>query len=116
MNFEMHEALIARAEAVAGGGDVEPVLEVLRGLPLSLFGSFLSSLPDNRWPNLSAYLPRMASDAVQDQWTGTHGVPLLLQSVNFVNAVAYGFREHAGRPLSHQRILDYGCGWGGCCV
>jgi SAM-dependent methyltransferase len=112
MKLEMHESILRRAEAAAGDGDVVPALEILRELPLSLFGSFLSTLPDDNLPKLSAVLPRMAQDAIQDQWTGTHGMPLLLQSVNFVNAVTYGFREHAGRPLDHQRILDYGCGWG----
>ena len=112
MQLEMHLATLRRAEDVAGSGDVPAVLDVLRQMPLSLFGAFLSSLPRADLPQLSALLPRMAADDVQDLWTGTHGHPLLLQSVNFVNAVAYGFREHCRRPLTNQRILDYGSGWG----
>lgn len=112
MQLEMHASTLLRAEETAGRGDVPAVLSVLRQMPLSLFGAFLSTLPRDDLPQLSALLPRMAADAIQDQWTGTHGAPLLLQSVNFVNAVAYGFRQYADRPLSNQRILDYGCGWG----
>lgn len=112
MQLQMHELTIARAEAAAQSGDVIAALEHLRELPLSLFGALLSSLPRNDLPQLTAVLPRMASDDVQDLWTGTHGAPLLLQSVNFVNSVAGGFRNHARRPLHHQRILDYGSGWG----
>lgn len=112
MQLEMHAPVLSRAEERAATGDVEAVLEVLRDMPLSLFGAFLVTLPREDLPGLSALLPRMAADAVQDQWTGTHATPLLLQSVNFVNATAYGFRQHARRPLSNQRILDYGCGWG----
>jgi SAM-dependent methyltransferase len=98
-----------RLEAIARqGGDV---FGVLRELPIDTVGNILLGIPD-QYPAAQGALPRMAADIVQDQWTGTHGMPLLLQTCAFVRAVELGFLKYTGRSLDETRILDYGCGWG----
>lgn len=98
-------------EHLAGSGDAEKVFEALRQLPLKDLGELL--LDADRAPSaLRNILPRMASDEVQRNWTGTSGHALLKQSLSFVETVASTYASITGKPLDGARILDYGCGWG----
>lgn len=83
----------------------------LRSLGLDDFGEILMQMPHPSFPRVSAMLPAMASDAVQDSWTGGHGHVLLQQTSSFVRSLACNYTR-TGRTLSDARILDYGCGWG----
>ncbi len=69
-------------------------------------------MPDAALPNLSRLLPAMASAATQQNWTGSSGLPLLMQTVSFVRSVAYNYARLTGRPLDRANILDFGCGYG----
>jgi SAM-dependent methyltransferase len=93
-------------------GQVETVLERLRGLSLEDFGRVMVSMPDPAWPALSRVLPRMADEQVQKDWTGNSGLPLLQQTLAFVRSVESHFVRVTGRPLQGSDILDYGCGYG----
>jgi hypothetical protein len=54
----------------------------------------------------------MASDEVQQHWTGGSGLSLLRQTYNFVRSTAYNFARLTRRDLTNAMILDYGCGYG----
>jgi 2-polyprenyl-3-methyl-5-hydroxy-6-metoxy-1,4-benzoquinol methylase len=62
--------------------------------------------------NTSRLLPAMPPEEVQKAWTGSAGVPLLEQSMGFIEVMAAGYARIAGRPLRGATVLDYGCGWG----
>lgn len=109
MRLETHALIFARAENAQTSDEA---LEILRELPLGHFGWLLWTMPDPEFPNLSRLLPRMANVDDQNLWTGTHGYPLLTISVSFIHVVAHEFHRLTGRSLEHQRILDYGSGWG----
>lgn len=97
----------------AKGASVEAVLASLRaGLSLDAFGLLMIGLPRKDLPALSKLLPRMAADETQRNFTGDAGVPLLVQTVSFVRALAYNYAALRNRSLSGARILDYGCGYG----
>ena len=112
MLLEFTRPFIQEAETVAAGGDVNAVLASLRKLSLDDFGLLLLSMPNPDYPNLSKVLPRMASDEVQQNWTGACGQPLLQQSLDFVRSVRTEFTGAKGKPLEDAKILDYGCGYG----
>ena len=84
---------------------------VLRTLPLDAVGALLLDLPQE-FEAVRRELPAMASDDVQDSWTGSHGYTLLLQSCAFARILENGYMRHTGRRLDDRKILDYGCGWG----
>jgi SAM-dependent methyltransferase len=90
----------------------DQVLHRLRSLGLGDFGLVLWSMPNPRFPKLSRLLPSMASREVQRSWTGKSGVPLLKQSVGFVQSVAYNYTTITGRTLAGADVLDFGCGYG----
>lgn len=83
----------------------------LRAYPVDVVGALLMGIPPD-YPTLRKYLPRMSSAEVQTHWTGSHGLPLLLQSTAFVRAIRDGFHRYTGQPLEGHPVLDYGCGWG----
>jgi SAM-dependent methyltransferase len=85
--------------------------ELFRRIPLDEFGRLLLNVPD-KYPHMKAYFPSMASDDVQDKWTGRHGEHLLEQSVPFVKTMISGYAEFSGKSIRDACILDYGCGWG----
>jgi SAM-dependent methyltransferase len=93
-------------------GSRADALQLLRALGLSDFGELMISLPNPLFPKLSSILPQMASDEVQKSWTGNSGLPLLMQTLDFVRSASYNFTKISGRSLDHQRILDFGCGYG----
>jgi SAM-dependent methyltransferase len=84
----------------------------LRQLGLDDFGEVLLSMPDSEYPKLSRLLPAMASDEVQRNWTGNHGLALLQQTTGFVRALSYHFTRVTGRNLDDSSVLDFGCGYG----
>ena len=88
------------------------VFEHLRALGLSDFGQVMVSMPSADFPRLSSLLPRMASRAVQEEWTGSSGFKLLGQTVSFASSASYNYARLAGKSLSDASILDFGCGYG----
>ena len=54
----------------------------------------------------------MADPQVQRDWTGSDGYTLLRQTLTFARLLEKNWLLLQGRPLSNQRILDFGCGWG----
>ena len=103
---------LAAIEADAAVQDRTTALQALRRLGLDDFGLLMLSMPNAAYPKLSRLLPAMAGNDIQDNWTGTHGVPLLRQTLTFVRSVAYNYAALTGRSLADATILDYGCGYG----
>ncbi len=104
--------VLAAAEAVADIG-AEAVLAMLRrDLGLDDFAAVMFNLPLAEYPKLSAVLPRMASEAVQREWTGTSGSPLLIQSSAFIRAAAGAYLRHRVADLASAKVLDFGSGYG----
>jgi len=54
----------------------------------------------------------MASNEVQESWTGSSGRASLAQTVSFVRSISDNYEKFIGRPLTDASILDYGCGYG----
>jgi SAM-dependent methyltransferase len=90
----------------------EAALDRLRTLGVDDYGELLLSMPNDRYPKLSSLLPRMASDEVQQNWTGGSSLSLLRLTCNFVRSMAYNFTRLSKRDLVGATILDYGCGYG----
>jgi len=84
----------------------------LRSLGFSDFGELMISLPNATYPKISALLPRMASDEIQKNWTGSCGYILLNQSLDFVRSLSYNFGKYTGKSLEDSKVLDFGCGYG----
>ena len=84
----------------------------LRELSLDDFGEVLLEMPMRKYPKLSSFLPKMAADQVQQDWTGASGMILLRQSLNFIRMMHYRSYKHQGSGLEGKTILDYGCGYG----
>jgi hypothetical protein len=77
---------LQKIEKLADNLTRSEVLKKLRALSLSDFGIFMLSIPNPDFPKLSAVLPRMVKEEVQIGWTGTSGVDLLTQTVDFERA------------------------------
>jgi SAM-dependent methyltransferase len=90
----------------------EAAFKRLRVLGLDDFADLLLSMPNTRYPKLASLLPRMASDEVQQNWTGGTGRALLRLTCNFVRSTAYHFVNLTKSHLTDATILDYGCGYG----
>ena len=84
----------------------------LRSLTLSDFGTVFLSLPNPTYPKISSLLPAMADDETQINWTGSSGLPLLGQTVDFVTSLSHNFTRITGQHLEGKSILDFGCGYG----
>lgn len=110
--FSYSDDIIATADEIAQAGDVDDVLEKLRQLCPDDFAELLLELPNPRFPNLSAILPRMASEEIQRNWTGDSGIALLGYTTSFVRLAAYNYQRFLGRGLNDRTILDFGCGYG----
>jgi SAM-dependent methyltransferase len=110
--FSYTRDIILAAEQAVSTGKADEGLRHLRRLCLDDFGQLLWGLPDDSLPNLSAVLPRMASDDVQKSWTGNSGLPLLQQTTSFVRSVAYNCQKLLGHGINDRTILDFGCGYG----
>ncbi len=100
--LENDARVTTRRDAVAG----------LRRLGLDDFGEVFLAMPDPALPKLSRLLPAMASEEVQRNWTGDHGIALLRCTSAFVRALAYNYARLTGRPLDGATVLDFGCGYG----
>lgn len=109
---ELVQEIIAPIEADTAIATRRDAIRALRRLGLDDFGALLLSMPNPEFPRLSALLPSMASQEVQQNWTGSSGIPLLKQTLNFVRSMAYHFVSHTGRSLTGATALDYGCGYG----
>ncbi|MDT9179481.1 MAG: class I SAM-dependent methyltransferase [Limnospira sp. PMC 1238.20] len=81
-------------------------------LGLDDFGMLLWSMPNAAYPKMSKILPKMATNEVQLQWTGSSGTDLLKQTTSFVRSVAHNFCKFSGNTLDNKSILDFGCGYG----
>ena len=103
--------ILKEAEDLVGAGGTE-VLPVLRRLGLDGFSRLMWSLPIGDYPQLSMVLPRMTELPVQAKWTGQSGLPLMVQSISFVRAVADDYSRLSGRTLNGATMLDFGCGYG----
>jgi SAM-dependent methyltransferase len=103
--------IILSAEIAANGG-IDEALRKLRELCLDDFGEFMLELPATDLPNLSSVLPRMASEEIQKNWTGTSGLALLQQTTGFIRSVSYNYHKLLGKDLAERAILDFGCGYG----
>src|SRR5439155_7440952 len=110
--FSWTREIILAAEQAVSTGEADEGLRHLRHLCLDDFGQVLLGLPDDSLPNLSAVLPRMASDDVQKSWTGNRGLPLLQQTTSFVRSVADNCQKLLGHGINDRTILDFGCGYG----
>jgi len=110
--FEDCTPVLQRAEEIAATRPVNEVLAELRNLCLWDFSYLLLSMPQDRWPNLSRVLPRMASDDVQRSWTGAAGSGLLATTVDFVRMLSVHFTRLRHRTLENLQVMDYGCGYG----
>ena len=98
--------------AISESSSRSDVYGLLRQMGLGDFGELMISLPNRRLPKLSAILPRMASDEIQQNWTGSSGMTLLGQSLDFVRSAAYNYSKITGKGLEGASILDFGCGYG----
>ena len=111
--FQYALDIVREIDRQAGKSSVAELLASLRsGLGLDDFGELMFGMPMDDFPNLSKRLPRMASVAVQTNWTGTSGLRLLKQTSSFVRALACQFVRLTGRPIDGASILDFGCGYG----
>lgn len=110
--FSYIENILQDAEESARAGNENDALFALRKLPMDRFNEFLITLPKSEYPFLSAILPAMASDKVQDDWTGNHGLTLLRQTMAFVRSITSEYIVFTGKSLTDARILDFGCGYG----
>jgi SAM-dependent methyltransferase len=112
MLFHNHTVLKNVEAGLTGASTREQALAGLRKLSLSDFGELIFSMPNEEYPRISAALPAMASDETQRAWTGSSGLTLLSQTIDFVRSVAYNYTLHTGKTLTNTQILDYGCGYG----
>jgi SAM-dependent methyltransferase len=110
--FSHTRDIILAAEQAVSTGEADKGLRHLRHLSLDDFGQLLFGLPDDSLPNLSAVFPRMASDDIQQSWTGNSGLPLLQRTSSFVRSVAYNCQTLLGHGINDRTILDFGCGYG----
>jgi|LakMenE18May11ns_1017448.scaffolds.fasta_scaffold9812367_2 SAM-dependent methyltransferase len=90
----------------------EECLERLRDIGLSSFGEIMFSLPNPGCPQISRLLPSMAAAETQRLWTGTSGMDLLSQSLDFVRITSARYGEYTGRSLRNSFIMDFGSGYG----
>ena len=92
--------------------DSEPdIPQLFRNIPLDDFGNLLLDIPE-QYPNIKAFFPSMASEKVQDSWTGSHGKVLLNMSLAFIQTMITGYSSITGNRIGNATILDFGCGWG----
>src|SRR5437870_3783492 len=110
--FSYTRGIILAAEQAVSTGQADEGLRHLRHLSLDDFGQVLFGLPDDSPPNLSAVLPRMASEDVQKSWTRDSGLRLLQRTTSFVRSVAYNCQKLLVHGMDDRTILDFGCGYG----
>ena len=108
----LHETLTSIEAQITDSTSQDELYEKLRPLGLTNFGFVMLSMPDPGFPKISGVLPGMASEQTQMQWTGAAGIPLLIQTIDFVRSVAFNFHRFTGESLENKTVLDFGCGYG----
>ena len=89
----------------------QDIPQLFENIPLDVFGKLmLDTMPE--YPNIKAFLPSMPPDEIQDNWTGAHGITLLMRSVAFINTLITEYTSLTRTKIKDAIILDYGCGWG----
>jgi SAM-dependent methyltransferase len=112
MFIQLVESTLQAIEADPAINSREAALIALRRLGLEDFAHVLMAMPAPQFPRLSALLPRMASEDLQQRWTGATGITLLRQTSAFVRSLAYNYTKLGGGTLEGRLILDFGCGYG----
>jgi 2-polyprenyl-3-methyl-5-hydroxy-6-metoxy-1,4-benzoquinol methylase len=112
MLYAYASPIVAEAIELARAGERTESLRRLRELPLADFCQLLHDISAAPYAALTDVLPRMASEADQNQWTGHSGHPLMIKSCNFARLLDILAYRCTGAGLKGKRILDYGCGWG----
>ena len=113
MFLEYVDSDLRRVESeISKSSSRDELFQKLRHLGLDDFGLLMMSMPNPAYPRISELLPRMASNKVQQDWTGNSGLPLLKQTCDFVRSVSYHYCKYTGQPLDNASILDFGCGYG----
>lgn len=109
-----HATLASIEEEVERGtiNTQEACLKRLREIGLSSFGELMFTLPIPVYPQISRLLPSMASTETQRLWTGSDGINLLRQSLDFVTIASSSYSECTGRTLRNAKIMDFGSGYG----
>lgn len=110
-DYSMDHRLVL-ADLEANAHDRDKLYSILRSIPLDLVGETLLNIPSTYEGALREHLPRMATDEIQRNWTGSSGQHLLQQSCAFVRSVESNVRALTNQGLANFKILDYGCGWG----
>ncbi len=110
MSLQTFSREIAHIEhLVKNGAELTPAL--FDSIPLGIMGLlYLYSLDE--YPHLKTRLPEMPPAEVQQQWTGSDGHTLMVQSCAFVKTMTNAFERITGGNLALSNVLDYGCGWG----
>jgi hypothetical protein len=70
--FFMFEQELAEIDKKINTTNNRDIPGLFRNIPLDVFGKLLLDVPE-RFPNIKKFFPAMASDRVQDPWTGSHG-------------------------------------------
>jgi 2-polyprenyl-3-methyl-5-hydroxy-6-metoxy-1,4-benzoquinol methylase len=107
----MFEDELERINEIMGSNVSPDIPQLFSRIPLDEFGKLLLDIPD-KYKNIKAFFPTMASEEVQKNWTGAHGLLLLNQSLTFVRSMISGYAAITGKKIGDSSILDYGCGWG----
>ena len=108
----VQETLTRIEGQITDSSSQDELYEQLRYLGLTNFGLVMLTMPNPDFPKISKILPRMASAETQMQWTGSAGVSLLTQTIDFVRSVAFNFHKFTGESLEDKTVLDFGCGYG----
>jgi SAM-dependent methyltransferase len=110
--FHFADRIVSEADAAAQAGGLSAALAGLRKLSLEDFGQLMWSMPNPRYPNLSALLPRMASVETQKKYTGQNGIDLLKNTLAFIRLLENNYVRHTGKYLRGETVLDFGVGYG----
>jgi len=111
----MQELLVGYVSAIEKDLSVktaDKIYELLRKCGLLAFGEIMFDIQSDQFKRIKQFLPHMASEQVQRDWTGNSGTPLLMQSLDFVRSVTTSYCALTGRDISGAKVLDFGCGYG----
>lgn len=111
----MQQLLSKRVATVADDRSIKDsndLLARLRDNGLLAFGEVIFDIQPDEFKEIKQLLPRMASDEVQRNWTGNCGLPLLMQSIDFVRTVSTAYSTLTKNNVRDAKILDFGCGYG----
>ena len=82
-----------------------------RGLDSDLWALLLTREFDG-YPHVRAALPGLPPRAMQEQWNGTSGLGLAVQTAAFHRRLTARYAQHGPVALDQATVLDFGCGWG----